>query len=236
MTVSPTWQPYADRARFTLAVVSDVERCITEAVAERGRACLAFSGGKTPLAILEALAQRPLPWAQVTILPSDDRIVANTDRLSNAGMLARIFGGTAARVLSLVGEPLPYREAGERANALLQELPWPLDLVWLGMGGDGHTASIFQGPDLAAALSPPAGVRALGVRPEPLPPEAPVHRVTLTAPAIAEARRCIVVMEGSAKRLVLEQALAEGAGSGFPIGPVLAQRRAAVTVYCLEEG
>lgn len=235
MTASVGWNLYPARDRFASAVACDVERCITDAVAARGQAVLALSGGKTPVAILEYLATRPLPWEKVTLLPSDDRIVATTDGLSNAGMLARVFGGTGARVLPLVTEPLERREAGARADALLHDLPWPLDLVWLGMGGDGHTASIFPGPDLTAALAPAPGVRAVGVRPDPLPPEAPVHRVTLTAPAIAAARHCIVVMEGAHKRRVLEQALAEGAGSAFPIGPVLAQRADGVIVHCLDE-
>ena len=94
---------------------------------------------------LERLAGLALPWDAVTLLPSDDRIVPITDPLSNAGMLARVFSSTAARVLPLVGDITDYRKVGEQADALLRALEWPLDLVWLGMGADGHFASLFPG-------------------------------------------------------------------------------------------
>lgn len=231
--MSLTWNDYGNRDAFVEGVIADVRGSIEDAIAARGRATIALSGGKTPVAILERLAALALPWSSVTVLPSDDRIVPISDALSNAGMLVRVFGRSGARVVPLVGAVAPRHEAGQRADAVLQRLEWPLDLVWLGMGSDGHTASIFAGPDLEAALMPADGVRAVGVHPEPLPPEAPVDRVTLTAPAIAAARRCVVVIEGDAKRAVLERAVAEGAGSSAPVGQVLAQRTASTTVHLL---
>lgn len=227
------WHSFESREAFTAAVVEDVRRVIEDAVAARGGAMLALSGGKTPVAILERLAALPLPWPSVTVLPSDDRLVPITHPLSNAGMLARVFGGTSARVQPLVTAVVERRSAGRRADVALQRLAWPLDLVWLGMGGDGHTASIFAGPDLEAALAPAPGVRAIGVHPEPLPPEAPVDRVTLTAPAIADARRCVVVIEGEAKRALLERAIADAAASAFPVGRVLARRAGPVEIFHL---
>lgn len=215
------WNSYDTREAMVAGVVTTVRECIESAVAARGRATIALSGGKTPVPILERLAALPLPWSAVTIIPSDDRIVPISDVLSNAGMLVRVFGRSGARVVPLVGEVAERLEAGRRADAVLQRLAWPLDLVWLGMGTDGHTASIFAGPDLERALVPPAGVRAVGVHPDPLPPEAAVDRVTLTATAIAEARRCIVVLEGAKKREVLERAASEGARSAYVIGRVL---------------
>lgn len=216
-----SWSSYDTRDALTAGVVAAVRECIEDAVAAQGRATIALSGGKTPVPILERLVALPLPWSAVTIVPSDDRIVPISDALSNAGMLVRVFGRSGARVVPLVGEVAERQEAGRRADAVLHRLEWPLDLVWLGMGADGHTASIFAGADLEHALMPPPGVRAVGVRPDPLPPEAPVDRVTLTATAIAEARRCIVVLEGAKKREVLERAASEGVHSAYVIGRVL---------------
>lgn len=233
MPAHVTWHAYASREAMIAGVVAEVTRCIEESVAARGRATLALSGGKTPVAILERLAALDLPWEAVTLMPSDDRIVPITDPLSNAGMLARVFSSTAARVLPLVGATDGYRTVGVQADEMLHAQPWPLDLVWLGMGADGHTASVFPGPDYAAALDAASGRRAVGVRPEPLPPEAPVDRVTLTAPAIATARRCILVMEGDTKRRVLDTALAEGERSAYPIAHVLQQCNGEVPVHWL---
>lgn len=226
-----TWNSYASHDAFVDGVLDDLRGTIETAVATNGHATVALSGGKTPVAILERIAGQPLPWKSVTLLPSDDRIVPITHPLSNAGMLVRVFGRSGARVLPLVSEVTAYAEAGARADALLQRLEWPLDLVWLGMGADGHTASIFPGPDLASALAAPASQRAIGVHPDPLPPEAPVDRVTLTASAIGAARRLMLVIEGDAKRAVLERAAAEGAASAYPIGRLLAQLTAQVNVH-----
>lgn len=231
MPVTLTWTSYDSHEAFTAGVLDDVYATLEAAIAARGKATVALSGGRTPVTILERLVQRPLPWARVTVLPSDDRIVPIADPLSNAGMLVRVFGRSGARVLPLVSEVTPRAEAGARADALLQRLEWPLDLVWLGMGADGHTASIFPGPDLDAAFDAPAEVRAIGVRPDPLPLEAPVERVTLTASAIGAARRQILVIEGDAKRDVLERAIADGTASAYPVGRLLAQLPGDLTVH-----
>jgi len=233
MATAVQWHHFNGRNAFVMAVFQDVSSVISDAVEARGRATVAFPGGTTPLPILEALAAAPLPWLAVTVIPSDDRLVPLASALSNVAVLARFFSPRGARVIALGEDAVDYRRAGREADARLQQLAWPLDLVWLGMGSDGHTASIFAGPDLEQALAPAAGVRAVGVRPDPLPAEAPVHRVTLTAPAIAAARRTVVVISGEEKRRVLEQAIADGASSRLPIGRVLATARAPVLVYCL---
>jgi 6-phosphogluconolactonase len=78
-------------------------------------------------------------------------------------------------------------------------------------------------------------VKAVGVAPDPLPPEAPVNRVTLTAAAIASARTTILVVSGTKKREVLETAIEQGAKSAYPIGRVLDKISIPVDIYCLDE-
>jgi 6-phosphogluconolactonase len=91
------------------------------------------------------------------------------------------------------------------------------------MGEDGHTASIFAGPDLEAALDAPKARRAIGVMPDPMPKEAPVPRVTLTRAAILQARTMLITITGQKKRDLLEQAIEDGHSSKLPIGRVLAE-------------
>jgi 6-phosphogluconolactonase len=91
------------------------------------------------------------------------------------------------------------------------------------MGADGHTASIFPGPDLQDALDAPKARRAVGVMPDPKPEDAPVARVTLTRAAILSARTVLITITGDAKRELLEKAIADGQSSNLPIGRVLAE-------------
>ena len=145
--------------------------------------------------------------------------------------MAKTFLPTGARVVPIATAIEDYRLAGNSADARLQDLPWPPDLVWLGMGEDGHTASIFAGPDLQDALDAPKARRAVGVMPDPLPDNAPVARVTLTRAAILSARTILITITGDKKREVLEQAIADGQSSRVPIGRVLAEAEQPIDIH-----
>ncbi|MGI4730880.1 MAG: 6-phosphogluconolactonase [Janthinobacterium lividum] len=226
------WWEYDDAAEMAAAIAGDIQFVIESALDARGSAVLALAGGNTPRAAYEKLAKAKLDWKKVTIIPGDDRIVALGDVLSNVTMLGKTFIPTGARVIPLVSDKAAdYRAAGRAADARLQDIHWPLDLVLLGMGGDGHTASIFPGPDYDEALSGPRERRALGVMPDPLPPEAPVPRITLSRAAIVSARAVTVAITGQDKREVLERAIDQGPSSGYPIGRVLADAELPVDVH-----
>ncbi|WP_199553621.1 6-phosphogluconolactonase [Sandaracinobacteroides hominis] len=223
------WWEYDAADELAEAVAGDVQFVIESALDARGDAIAAFPGGSTPLAALELLKKAKLKWKDVTIVPTDDRLVPVQDKASNVRMLAERFLPLGARVLPLTGGDLPPVEAGKAADARLQAVHWPLDLVWLGVGADGHTASIFPGPDLELALTAPH--RAVGVTPEPLPKEAPFGRVTLTKSAILSARAILISVRGEDKREVLEKALKEGAGSKYPVGRLLADATQAIDIH-----
>ena len=226
------WWEYDDAAEMADAVAGDVQFIIESAIEARGAAVIALSGGKTPIPIYERLASAKLDWKRVTIVPADERIVPLGDPLSNVTMIGKTFIPKGARVIPIVPQATAdYKAAGRSADALMQDLHWPLDFVLLGVGGDGHTASIFPGPDYDEALNGPKERRALGVMPDPLPPEAPVARVTLSRQGIVTARSLIVAITGAAKRKVVEDAISEGAGSPYPIGRVLADVELPVDIH-----
>lgn len=230
--IEAEWWEYDDADELAEAVAGDVAFIIESALDARGQAVIALPGGKTPLAIFPQLAKKKLSWKNVTIIPTDERVVAVNDPLSNVAALAKAFLPLGARVFPIVSEAAAdYRAAGKAADARLQDLQWPLDLVWLGMGADGHTASIFAGPDLDEALNGPKTRRALGVLPDPLPKDAPVPRVTLSRAAILAARTLTIVVTGDDKRAVLEKAIEDGPLSPTPIGRVLADAQQAIDIH-----
>lgn len=229
------WWEYDDADEFAAAVAGDIQFVIESALDARGSAVIALAGGKTPFPAYQKLAQAKLDWKKVTIVPTDERVVPLGDALSNVTALAKIFLPKGARVMPIVPNASDdYKAAGRSADALMQDLHWPLDLCVLGMGADGHTASIFPGADFDEAMNGPKERRALGVMPDPLPKDAPVARVSLSRQGIVSARALMIAITGADKRTVLEQAIAEGASSPLPIGRVLADVELPVDVHWAE--
>jgi 6-phosphogluconolactonase len=226
------WWDYDDAAEMADAVAGDIQFIIESAIDARGAAVVALSGGKTPVPVYQKLAAAKLDWKRVTIIPTDERVVPLGDPLSNVTMIGKTFIPKGARVIPIVPQATDdYKAAGRSADALMQDLHWPLDLCLLGVGGDGHTASIFPGADYDEALNGPRERRALGVMPDPLPPEAPVARVTLSRQGVVTARALMIAVTGGAKRKVIEDAIAERAGSPYPIGRVLADAELPVDIH-----
>jgi 6-phosphogluconolactonase len=221
--IEAEWWEYDSLEELADAVAGDAGFIIESAVDARGTSLIAVPGGNTGPAIFPKLVAQNLPWKKVTIIPTDDRLVPMDDERSNVRAIAKAFLPVGARVVPIAADIADYKLAGNSADARLQDLPWPPDLVWLGMGKDGHTASIFAGPDLQGALDAPKARRAVGVMPDPLPSEAPVARVTLTRAAILSARTVLIAITGDEKRALLEQAIADGQSSKLPIGRVLAE-------------
>ncbi|MCH8617413.1 6-phosphogluconolactonase [Sphingomonas sp. SM33] len=221
--IEAEWWEYDSADEMADAVAGDVGFIIESALDARGASLVALPGGETPKAIFKALAAKKMPWKQVTIIPTDERLVPMDDQRSNIRGIAQTFIPAGARVIPITGDIADYKLAGNSADARLQDLPWPPDLVWLGMGQDGHTASLFAGPDLQGALDAPKARRAIGVMPDPMPEDAPVARVTLTRSAILSARTILITITGKKKRELLEGAIEDGQSSKLPIGRLLAE-------------
>ena len=147
MTIEAEWWDYDDADELAEAVAGDVGFIIDSALDARGSALIALPGGKTPLAALDLIAKQKRRWKDVTIVPTDDRIVEVTSDLSNVAMLAKKFLPLGARVIPLTGgaAAADYKMSGKAADARLADLPWPPDLVWLGMGPTGTPRRSFRG-------------------------------------------------------------------------------------------
>lgn len=221
--IEAEWWEYDSVEEMADAVAGDVGFIVESAVDARNASLIALPGGSAFQTVFQALAAKKLPWKQLTIIPTDERLVPMDDERSNVRGIAKIFLPNGARVIPIAADIADYKLAGNSADARLQDLPWPPDLVWLGMGDDGHTASLFAGPDLQDALDAPKARRAVGVMPDPMPQDAPVARVTLTRAAILSARTILITITGDGKRKLLEGAIEDGHSSKLPIGRLLAE-------------
>lgn len=187
-----------------------LHRLLTSALRDSdGRIAITLPGGSTPFPILGQLAGLGLDWTRIEVWPGDDRIVAEDHPASNAGRIRALLEPLGARLV-------PLAEGLE---------PPHFALTWLGMGGDGHIASLFPNTDPQA--DDPLPLRRLV--PDPLPPEAPFARLSLTIPALLNSDAVLFVIRGADKRAVFEAALR--GENDLPIARLLAATTQAVTCF-----
>lgn len=171
---------------------------------------ICIPGGSTPFPIFAELVRRDLDWSRIAVWPGDDRIVPEDHQASNTGKIRKIFEPAGAKVISLLDE---------------KEIPH-FALVRLGMGGDGHIASLF--PNTDPQVNDLLLVRRL--TPDPLPPEAPFDRITLTIPALLNSGALMFTLGGSEeKRAVFDAAVA--GENDLPIARLLSAADVHVTCF-----
>jgi 6-phosphogluconolactonase len=221
MTINLT--AFSDKAALTDAVSARIHKLLEQALQQRPNACLALSGGGTPMPIYSRLAGMRLDWSSVIALPTDERWVDCDHAASNYRQIVERFSGCRLAIKSLVPTRVGESADPEQAIATLAELPAIFDVVLLGMGGDGHFASLFPGsPTLAAGLDPAGQDPALAVTPDPLPPEAPFQRITLSLARLLATRHVMLVITGHDKREILERAARDDADPNqLPVAALL---------------
>ena len=228
------WIVEADKTDLVARVSADLAALLRAGIAERGAAGMAVPGGSTPAPVFAALRETALDWPAITLTLGDDRWVAADHPASNAGLARRTLltgNSAAARFLPLVDTPSDLAQDAAAADARLAALDWPLDVQWLGVGLDGHTASLFPGEGWAAAMDPDCAQRVVALTPDRLPAEAPYPRLTMSLRGLLEARQIIIVANGMEKRAVLDAALPPGPLEQAPIRAVLNQTRTPVRIY-----
>lgn len=207
---------YPDTPALVAGVAAAFTQACRDAIARRGHAWLALAGGRTPLPVYAQLAQ-VLRGARIDAVPTDERCVPHDHPACNLRHLRAAF--PAALPLTAADGAIDASLA--QARALLAAHPAPFDAVLLGMGADGHIASLFPGAaNLADGLALDSGVDAIATLPDPLPPEAPFARISLTLPRLLRADGVHLVVTGHDKRAVLDQARRDP-HAPFPVAALL---------------
>jgi 6-phosphogluconolactonase len=221
---------YADTETLSRELATDIAANLTAAIGARGLASLVVSGGRSPVRLFEILRTQPLDWDRVCVALADERWVGPDDPASNERLVRDVLlkdRAASARFLGLKnGAPTPDLGAVS-AWETFARVPRPFDAVVLGMGDDGHTASLFPGsPNLPRALNPAAAAGCVGT----WAPVAPQARLSLNLTALLDSRRIVVLITGESKWRTFAAACAPGPVEDMPIRAVLRQSRTPVDV------
>ena len=201
---------------FATKIIAILQNAITE----KGQASLIVSGGNTPKPLFAALSQADLDWSKVVISLADDRWVDTNDAASNDKLVREhllVGNAAAATFISLKHNFADANDAVSACEAALSNVTMPFDVLILGMGEDGHTASLFPcSKELQAGLDLNSGKKYIAVQPT----TAPHQRMSLTLPALLASSHIFLHLTGAAKQAVVAQALAS-TETQMPIKAVL---------------
>lgn len=218
-----------DSDALALKLAAQVAGCLLAAIKNNDRATLVVSGGSTPLPFFKALAQQDIAWQKITVTLADERWVDADHADSNEKLVREslLTGAAGKATFVSLKNPAPDPQDGwQQAEAAIAALPRPLDVVVLGMGGDGHTASLF--PDtqgLTEALTIGCGKSTWPMN----PPGASQARMSLTLDTLIDTSACFLHITGEQKRTVLKEAAS--ASSSYPIAAVLQAAADRLKIY-----
>ncbi|PTS89759.1 MULTISPECIES: 6-phosphogluconolactonase [unclassified Caulobacter] len=227
----PTIETFASREALYDAAAALLVTTLTEAVNANGKAGFAATGGSTPAPVYERMSTLAAPWDKVTVTLTDERFVPPSDASSNEGLVRRhLLKGQAAsaRFAPLFFEGLGFDAAAKAAEAGVAEA-LPFGVVVLGVGGDGHFASLFPGSiALAEGLDPATDRLVLAV---PAGQPAPdLLRLSLTLAALTQTSLIVLLVTGQAKRDLLQAPV----DPALPVAAILNQDRVPVRILWAE--
>lgn len=190
-------------------------------IQQNGRASLVVSGGRTPMAMFAALSNTDLDWEKVDVTLADERWVDNNDAASNEKLVCENLLVNRAAKANFVGLKTADEDAVDgvkECTSRINAMQTPFDVLILGMGEDGHTASLFPcSEQLQAGLDMASGAQCIAVQPT----TAPNQRMSLTLPALLSSKKIYLHLTGEAKKRVLQDALDGNDESSMPIRAVL---------------
>jgi 6-phosphogluconolactonase len=230
MNAEPPAVRYPDLDTLSQQLAAGIAADLAAAIEARGRASLVVSGGRSPVKLFECLRTLAIDWSRVCVALADERWVDPSDPASNERLVRAALlkdAAAAARFTGLKNECATPELGAGLAWSTFNGVPRPFDVLVLGMGDDGHTASLFpDSPNLHAGLDEAAAAGCIGMR-SPIAPEA---RLSLNLPALLDSRRIVILITGESKWRTYVAAAQAGAVERMPVRAVLRQQHAPVEV------
>jgi 6-phosphogluconolactonase len=222
---------FPDAAALNLALAGEIQVELNEAIALRRAASLVVSGGKTPQALFQTLCKEKLDWNSVWVTLADERWVSPGDDLSNERLVRENLlqhEATGAHFVPLKNPAATPMAGVDWAWRSLMRVPRPYDVVVLGMGDDGHFASLFPTSlGVAKALDPNEQPNCVAIHSV----ATPHARISQNLSALLDARRIILHITGATKWDVYQRAKSSGSGNELPIRAVLQQQQTPLDVF-----
>jgi 6-phosphogluconolactonase len=222
---------FPNAAALTSALSAEIAAALEDGLGAGRGASLVVAGGRTPAPVFEALSQIDLDWEDVYVSLTDERWVDRTDESSNEYLVRQHLLRNAAARANLVGlkNKAPDPKSGAAAAwSAVADIPRPFDFVLLGMGDDGHMASLFPhspGLDDGLDLKRHPGCIAMTA------PTEPRARLSLNLRALVDSRRIAVLIVGESKWLTYQRARKPGPIADMPVRALSLQQNVSVTVY-----
>ncbi|HEX2790940.1 MAG TPA: 6-phosphogluconolactonase [Steroidobacteraceae bacterium] len=222
---------FANTDALNEALAAEITASLDHRLRAGRSASLTVAGGRSPVALFEQLSVMALEWGRVWVTLTDERWVRTSSNDSNERLVREHLLRNAAAKANFVGlkTAAPDPNTGAAASwAAIEKLPRPFDQVLLGMGDDGHIASLFpDSPALAVALDPTLPPGCVGM----IAPVAPHARLSLNLSALLDARHIALLIIGSGKWVTYEHACADGPIAQMPVRALLRQQRVPLSVY-----
>lgn len=227
----PNFHAFTSREELAQKLAKTVAADLRNAIDSRGVATLVVSGGSTPKPFFVALQQEELEWSSLVVTVADERWVPADDSDSNEKLVREHLITDGARFVSLYNGAPTAVSGEEKAEEDIRHMVLPFDVTILGMGPDGHTASLFPHHERLEDALESSQRLCLGIENAPKPPP---ERITLTRHALMQSRRLMLHVTGSDKKEVLEAAMKPGPDAELPIRAFLHQDDVPLEIYWAE--
>ncbi len=225
---------FDSRAELTAALQQECEQALTAAVEDRGEATFMVSGGSSPEALYKSMSNSDLPWESIYVALVDERWVDFAHDKSNEAFVVKSLIQNKAAATNLIGMKNTAESAQEGladCEAAYQQLAQPFDITILGMGSDGHTASLFPNANgLQEALTTDALCAAINAHPSEVT-GAITERMTLSLNGLLQSKALVLLLTGEEKLNVFRAAQAGTDVNEMPIRALLQQDKVPLTVY-----